>query len=55
MIELFGNRVVANNVLCLEYFPYHSERFSTGTPAVPSQQYTFSLLKAPSCGMLPSS
>ena len=45
LIELFGNRLVARNVICLEYFPYHSEKFHGTTPLVPSQAYTFRILR----------
>jgi hypothetical protein len=45
LIDLYGHRIVARKVLCLEYFPYHSEHFHRGTPHVPSQSYTFALLK----------
>ena len=46
LIELFGHRAVAHNVLCLEFFPYHSKKYSPKTPMVPSQSYTFALLEA---------
>lgn len=46
LIDLYGHRVIANNVLCLESFPYHSEHFHRSTPRVPSQSYTRYLLEA---------
>lgn len=46
LTDLYGNRVVARNLLCLEFFPYHSISFGNKTPKVPSQQYTFTLLRA---------
>ena len=45
LTDLYGHRAVANNVLCLEYFPYHSERFHSSMPRVPSQVYTRHLLE----------
>ena len=45
LTDLFGNRLVSRNVLCLEYFPYHSEEFDVATPPVPSQAYNFTLLR----------
>jgi hypothetical protein len=44
-IEEVGLETVANRVLCVEYFPYHSDKFSGRTPSVPSQQYSFSLVR----------
>jgi hypothetical protein len=45
LIELYGPRVVANNVFCVEYFPYHSKRFGARAPSVPSQEYSFELVR----------
>jgi len=44
-IEEVGLETVANRVLCVEYFPYHSDQFSGRTPVVPSQQYSFALVR----------
>jgi hypothetical protein len=38
-------RAVAQNVLCVEYFPYHSKRFKGGK-TLPSQLYSFALVSA---------
>jgi hypothetical protein len=45
LTDLFGHRVVAENVLCLEYFPYASKYFHAATPRIASQTYTFALLR----------
>jgi hypothetical protein len=45
LIARYGAEVVASQVLCLEYFPYHSARFDTSTPRIPSQEYNFELLR----------
>lgn len=37
---------VAKNVLCVEYFPYHSVNFARRTPRVPSQRYSTWLVEA---------
>lgn len=39
-----GPRQVANELLCVEYFPYHSRRFRAGR-IMPSQKYGFDLVK----------
>jgi len=44
LIERFDIPTVAHSVFCVEFFPYHSERFDR-TIGVPSQQYSFSLVK----------
>ena len=44
-IEDVGLETVANGVLCVEYFPYHSDQFSGRTPSVPSQEYGFALVR----------
>jgi hypothetical protein len=38
-------RTVGRNVLCVEYFPYHSKRFRHRQLRVPSQQYGFWLVR----------
>ncbi len=40
-----GPRLVANNLLCVELFPYHSQQFDYRIPAVPSQQYSIHLVR----------
>ncbi len=44
-IEEVGLEVVANRVLCVEYFPYHSQRYGSRVPRVPSQDYGFGLVR----------
>lgn len=38
--------VVAKNILCVQFFPYHSISFGSGLLSVPSQQYGFNLVRA---------
>ncbi|MEO8217668.1 MAG: hypothetical protein ABI718_11355 [Acidobacteriota bacterium] len=45
LIDQFGAMRVAQNVLCVELFPYHSVRFGGGKLRVPSQQYSFDLVE----------
>lgn len=40
-----GLDAVANRVLCVEYFPYHSQRYGSRVPRVPSQDYGFGLVR----------
>jgi len=44
-IEDVGLETVANGVLCVEYFPYHSQRYGSRVPRVPSQDYGFGLVR----------
>ncbi len=46
LIEDVGNQTVARNVFCVEYFPYHSHRFHHRGLIVPSQLYSFSLVRS---------
>jgi hypothetical protein len=41
-----SEKVVAQGVLCVEYFPYHSLRFGHAAIRVPSQEFGFSLVRA---------
>jgi hypothetical protein len=36
---------LSQRLLCVEYFPYHSARFSAAVPRVPSQEYSFQLVR----------
>ena len=45
LIGQVGRQVVATGVLCIEYFPYHSRRFRHRRLPLPSQQYSFSLVR----------
>ena len=40
-----GEECAGRNLLCLEYFPYHSRSFAHGFLRLPSQDYTFELLR----------
>jgi hypothetical protein len=44
VIKEFGLETVANRMLCVELFPYHSEQFKHGELSVPSQQYGYHLV-----------
>jgi hypothetical protein len=46
LADEFGAEVVANDVLQIEYFPYHSRRFAHHRLRVPSQDFTFDLVRA---------
>lgn len=45
LIKLYGRRTVADNVQCIQYFPYHSRAFPGSSLRVPSQQYSFHLVR----------
>lgn len=45
LIEEFGADRLSRRLLCLEFFPYHSESYDRNTPRVPSQEYNFALLR----------
>ena len=40
-----GEDRAAEHICCLEYFPYHSRVFAHATLRLPSQEYTFELLR----------
>ncbi len=46
LIRDCGQETVARNLLCVEYFPYHSRRYQHHKLRVPSQEYSFSLVRA---------
>ena len=46
LIERFSAGRLAQEVLCVEYFPYHSKAYDRGAPLVPSQEYSFDLVRA---------
>ena len=46
LIRTKGLRAVARGLLCVEYFPYHSTRFAHSRLNVPSQQYSFGLVRS---------
>jgi hypothetical protein len=45
LIEEVGLETVARDILCVEFFPYHSHKYSQA-PRLPSQDYTLSLVQA---------
>ena len=45
MIKEVDKEKLAHSLLCLEFFPYHSERYRGMSTLVPSQMYTFHLLE----------
>jgi hypothetical protein len=45
LLAEFGAQTVANGVTSYEYFPYHTRRFAHHRVRVPSQEYTFDLLR----------
>ena len=46
LVERSSAENVSRNLLCVEYFPYHSKRYDGGVPMVPSQQHSFALVRA---------
>ncbi len=45
MIAECGRARVAKRLICVEFFPYHSKRFGHADLRLPSQQYTFQLVR----------
>jgi hypothetical protein len=45
LIRRYGHERLAQDLMCVEYFPYHSERYSYGLTTVPSQEYGFQLVR----------
>jgi hypothetical protein len=46
LIEATARETVASNILCVEYFGYHSKRFARRRhPRLPSQDYSFFLVR----------
>ena len=45
LINKFGNKAVANNIFCIEFFPYHSIKFKLNKNILFSQKYSFYLLR----------
>jgi len=38
-------KIISNNICCIEYFPYHSKKFSYGSIKLKNQDYIINLLK----------
>ncbi len=45
LLKLYDASMLAREVFCVEYFPYHSTGFRQDTPRVPSQGYAFHLVR----------
>jgi hypothetical protein len=45
LIELYGLKKVANSICCIEFFPYHSENYRQMRSPLPSQSYSFHLVR----------
>jgi|APSaa5957512622_1039677.scaffolds.fasta_scaffold70778_1 hypothetical protein len=45
MIESCGLKKVANNICCIEYFPYHSVRYKPLKSLLASQEYNFEMVR----------
>jgi hypothetical protein len=45
LIRATSLQAVAHGVLCVEYFPYHSRRYGHARLRVPSQDYSFGLVR----------
>jgi len=45
LIEAVGLEPIAANLLCVEYFPYHTDRFHSGLPRLPSQEYAAAMVQ----------
>ncbi len=45
LIDSYDLKTIANNVQCIQYFPYHSRSFPGPSLRVPSQEYSFHLVR----------
>jgi hypothetical protein len=45
LIKDFGQLCVANNILAIQYFPYHSKKFDHASLRLPSQEFSFWLVR----------
>ena len=45
LIRDAGFEAVAKCLMCVQFFPYHSKEFGSASLAVPSQQYSFALVR----------
>lgn len=44
VIECVGERVAASGIFCIEFFPYHSNKYGS-VPLLRSQEYSFALVR----------
>lgn len=45
LTEEVGFENISSNLACIEFYPYHSPRFSATSPRIPSQDYSFYLVR----------
>jgi len=45
LMEEFGMKTLSEKLMCLQYLPYHSKTYCNPPCILPSQKFTFSLLK----------
>lgn len=45
LIADVGFDVVARGLACIQFTPYHSEQYASDSPSIPSQQYSFHLVR----------
>jgi hypothetical protein len=45
LVAEVGEECVADSILCVEYFPYHSQSFNHSRLRLPSQEYSFQLVR----------
>jgi hypothetical protein len=45
LISVVGHDAVAQKVMCVEHFPYKSERYAPSGASLPSQRYSFDLVR----------
>ncbi len=45
VLKFIDRQALANQLQCVEYFPYHSRKYKQLNLLLPSQQYTFSLVR----------
>jgi hypothetical protein len=44
-IQIAGLKKVANRICCIEWFPYHSQKFAQPKTILESQEYSFNLVR----------
>lgn len=45
LIKIFGNKKISQKIMCIQYFPYHSKKYHHLPFVLPSQYYSFYLVK----------
>ena len=45
LVSEVGFEAVASGLSCVQYMPYHSQRFATSSPRLPSQAFSFHLVR----------